>query len=261
MSRFVKDQLGDVISVPDFPKRIVSLVPSQTEFLYDLGLEERVVGITKFCIHPKDWFNSKTRIGGTKQVNIERVKALCPDLIIGNKEENTLEDIQELRKIAPVWMSDIATLEDSLTMMLEIGKLTNSFEKAQGITMRVKESFDNFVSPLSAKSVLYLIWKNPYMAAAGGTFIDDLLTRSLNLSNCLAPQTRYPAIDLEQFKHNPDYIFLSSEPFPFKETHKAELAQQFPNAKICLVDGEYFSWYGSRLLSTIDYFKRLIQEL
>ena len=99
------DQLQSEIRLDRVPRRIVSLVPSQTELLYDLGLEDEVVGITKFCIHPNKWFSSKDRIGGTKSINIDQVKSLAPDLIIGNKEENTIEDIERLREIAPVWMS------------------------------------------------------------------------------------------------------------------------------------------------------------
>ena len=261
MIRTVKDQLGDVITVPDFPIRIVSLVPSQTELLYDLGLGERVVGITKFCIHPQEWFETKTRVGGTKQVKLDVVKTLAPDLIIGNKEENTKEDIEALRSIAPVWMSDIETLGDALRMIAEVGELTQTQYKAHKIAQSIGDAFDSFQSSLTDKSVLYLIWKKPYMGVAEGTFIHDLLTKVLGFKNVLSPQSRYPICDLNDLKEQPDYVFLSSEPFPFSETHIAEIAELFPSSKIRLVDGEYFSWYGSRLLGTVDYFKRLIQEL
>jgi ABC-type Fe3+-hydroxamate transport system substrate-binding protein len=261
MHRSVKDQMGEIISVPDFPTRIVSLVPSQTELLHDLGLGERVVGITKFCVHPKEWFQTKTRVGGTKQVKLEAVKSLAPDFIIGNKEENTREDIEALRKIAPVWMSDIETLDHAQKMIVEIGALTNTLDKAKEIAAKIHTSFQAFSAPLTGKTVLYLIWKNPYMGAAEGTFIHDLLTNVLQLKNGLTPQKRYPAIDFDNFKEQPDYIFLSSEPFPFNESHILELEQRFPKSKVILVDGEYFSWYGSRLLGTVDYFKRLALEL
>lgn len=257
MSRLVKDQLGDVITVPDFPTRIVSLVPSQTELLYDLGLGERVVGITKFCIYPQEWFETKTRVGGTKQVKLDVVKSLEPDLIIGNKEENTREEIEELRKIAPVWMSDIDTLDDALKMISEIGSLTNTLDKAKEIAASIHTSFQEFQTPETGKTVLYLIWKNPYMGAAEGTFIHDLLTNVLQLKNGLTQQKRYPVIDFDNVKEQPDYIFLSSEPFPFNESHILELENRFPKSKIVLVDGEYFSWYGSRLLGTAEYFTSL----
>ena len=257
MFRTVKDQLGDVITVPDFPIRIVSLVPSQTELLHDLGLGERVVGITKFCVHPKEWFETKTRIGGTKQVNIEAVKALSPDLIIGNKEENTKEDIEALRVLAPVWMSDVEKLGDALRMIIELGDLTLSQDKANNIAQSIRGSFDSFQSTIKDKTVLYLIWKNPYMGAAEGTFIHDLLTNELGFKNVLSPQSRYPICDLNDLIDQPDYIFLSSEPYPFKKEDLDELVQRFPASNVLLVDGEYFSWYGSRLMGTAEYFASL----
>lgn len=257
MIRTVKDQLGDIITVPDFPIRIVSLVPSQTELLHDLGLGERVVGITKFCVHPKEWFKAKTRIGGTKQVNIEAVKALSPDLIIGNKEENTKDDIEALRELAPVWMSDIETLADALQMIIDVGALTDTLDNANDIAESIRASFDSFQSSIKDKSVLYLIWKNPYMGAAEGTFIHDLLTNELGFKNVLSPQSRYPICDLNDLKEQPDYIFLSSEPYPFKKEHMDELVQRFPFSNVLLVDGEYFSWYGSRLMGTAEYFASL----
>lgn len=261
MSRLVKDQMGKIVSVPAFPERIVSLVPSQTELLFDLSLGDRVVGITKFCVHPREWFQSKTRVGGTKQVKLDVVKSLAPDLIIGNKEENTLQDIEELRKIAPVWMSDIESLSDALKMIVDIGALTNAPNKANEIAESIHTSFQEFHVAVPGKTILYLIWKNPYMGAAEETFIDDLLTNVLQLKNCLTPLKRYPAIDFDNFKENPDYIFLSSEPFPFNKSHVLELEQRFPKSKIVLVDGEFFSWYGSRLLGTVSYFQRLRQQL
>ena len=262
MTLIFTDQLGNVITIPpDFPMRIVSIVPSQTELLYDLGLGERVVGITKFCVHPKEWFQSKTRVGGTKQVRLDVVKSLEPDLIIGNKEENTREDIEELRKVAPVWISDIETLDDALKMIVEIGALTNTSDKAKEIAATIHSSFQEFHAPENGKTVLYLIWKNPYMGAAEGTFIHDLLTNVLQFKNGLTPQKRYPLIDFDNFEEQPDYIFLSSEPFPFNESHILELEKRFPKSKIVLVDGEYFSWYGSRLMGTVGYLKRLFQEL
>jgi len=257
MIRTVKDQLGDVITVPVFPSRIVSLVPSQTELLYDLGLGERVVGITKFCVHPKEWFKAKTRIGGTKHVNIEDIKALSPDLIIGNKEENIKDDIEALREIAPVWMSDIETLGDAMRMIIEVGDLTLTQDKANNIAQSIRSAFDSFQFSIKDKSVLYLIWKNPYMGAAEGTFIHDLLTNELGFKNVLSPESRYSICDLNDLKEWPDYIFLSSEPYPFKKEDLDELTQHFPTSKVLLVDGEYFSWYGSRLLRTVEYLESL----
>lgn len=256
-----QDQLGDEIEISQEPKRIVSLVPSQTELLFDLGLDDRVVGITKFCVHPKNWFNSKMRIGGTKDVDIEKVKSLKPDLIIGNKEENTLKDIKVLREIAPVWMSDVNNLEQSIEMIMSVGEICNVSQKALYISNQITEKFDALELNGKGKSVLYFIWKNPYMVAAKDTFIDSILSNQLGLNNLMSNQSRYPSIELNDFSPEPDFIFLSTEPYPFKEKHLKEMNELFPKAKVTLVDGEYFSWYGSRLIGAPSYFKKLFKEL
>jgi len=253
------DQLNTTILLESTPKRIVSLVPSQTEFLYDIGLDEEVVGITKFCIHPSHWLKSKTLIGGTKNVDLEKVKALQPDLIIGNKEENTKEDIETLRAIAPVWMSDIFTLEDALSMMRSIGDMVGKSEESLGITSEIQRKFKEFKPQNSEKTILYLIWRKPYIGVASETFIDDMLQRC-GYSNVLKSFNRYPTLELEE-NLNPDIVLLSSEPYPFKEKHVLELKETFPKAEIKLVDGEMFSWYGSRLKNSVLYFKEMVKEL
>lgn len=256
----VKDQLGDEIKLQDAPQRIVSLVPSQTELLYDLGLDDRVVGITRFCVHPEEWFRSKKRIGGTKNVNIERVRSLDPDLIIGNKEENTLLDIQELREIAPVWMSDIFDLNDACDMITGVGEICQCLPKSVDLVDDIRKNFSK-LKPLSAeKSALYLIWKDPFMGAAEDTFINHILTQQLGFQNVLHGEVRYPTISLESID-SPDYIFLSTEPYPFNASHVEGIKQLFPAAEISLVDGEYFTWYGSRLKKAPSFFQKLLMEL
>ena len=253
------DQLNSTILLDSKPKRIVSLVPSQTEFLFDIGLEKEVIGITKFCIYPSHWLKTKTIIGGTKNVAIEKVRSLKPDLIIGNKEENTKEDIEALREIAPVWMSDVFNLEDALEMMSSIGEIVEKQEETQELVDNIKGQFDSFKPENLKLSVLYLIWRKPYIGVANDTFIDDMLKRC-GFKNILADQTRYPVLE-NLSELNPDVLFLSSEPYPFKEKHIQELHEIFPNAKIILVDGEMFSWYGSRLSESVDYFKWLCTEI
>jgi len=237
---------------------IVSLVPSQTELLIDLGLRDKLVGITKFCVHPLGLKKEVQLIGGTKNVKIDLVRSLNPDLIIGNKEENNQADIEALESILPTWMSDIFNLEDALEMILKVGEITGKAEKAEEIVSKIRLNFSQ-IQPLNKpnKSVLYLIWKNPYLAAGTNTFIDSML-ELLGFKNAL-DQDRYPEVDLT--KLNPDFIFLSSEPFPFKEKHVEELKNQFPESQVVLVDGEYFSWYGSRLIEAPAYFEQLLNEL
>ena len=251
------DQMRNTILLGHVPRRIVSLVPSQTEYLHDLGLEEEVVGITKFCIHPSTWRKTKTLVGGTKNISIDKVRALQPDLILGNKEENTKEDIEKLKSIAPVWMSDIYTLEDGLAMMQLLGELTGKEKEASSIIQTIKTQFKELTKFQGTHrgSVLYLIWDNPLIGVASNTFIDDLLNKA-GFVNVLSELTRYPTLtNLENI--HPTHVFLSSEPFPFQEKHLQKFQDLFPTATIQLVEGELFSWYGSRLLKSVAYLKKL----
>ena len=254
----VTDQLQQNFDFDSPPKRIVSIVPSQTELLWDLGIRDELVGITKFCIHPKIMHQTITHIGGTKNLNIEKIKSLKPDLIIGNKEENEQSQIEELQKHFPVWMSDIFTLDDSLQMIQSLGTLLHRETKALEITTQIATSFK--VLPQLNKRALYFIWNKPYMLAGRNTFIGDVLQR-LGLENAIIEtDSRYPAITIEEIKKlNPAVILLSSEPFPFNQTHINNLKKHLPNSTILIVDGEAFSWYGSRLIHSITEFERLLQ--
>ncbi len=255
------DQMKQTIRLESTPRRIVSLVPSQTELLHYLGLEDELVGITKFCIHPNVWFKTKTRIGGTKSVSFDKVKSLNPDLIIGNKEENAKEDIDALRSIAPVWMSDIYNLSDSIKMLRDLGEILDKVTKVDELISRIEAEFRSlreFALSHSSKgkSVLYFIWNDPGFLAGRNTFIDSMLTEC-GLINA-AKGDRYPDLDVSI---QPDLVFLSSEPFPFEEKHFSTYQEKYPNAKIVLVDGEMFSWYGSRLKDAPKYFRELLQSL
>lgn len=252
------DQMGRTFSLSHWPpKRIVSLVPSQTELLADLGLHKEVVGITKFCVHPSTWFNEKKRVGGTKTVDIQKVVALAPDLIIGNKEENDQGQIMALAQQFPIWMSDVPNLTQALDMIQRLGVITGKNEEAQVLASDIEKAFAS-LTPLSLPvKVAYLIWRKPYMVAASGTFIDDMLQR-VGYDNVFSPMVRYPEVSAAQLTAAaPDCIFLSSEPYPFGIKHMAELQEICPKSRIRLVDGELFSWYGSRLLRSPTYFASL----
>ena len=257
------DQMNRVVRLEKVPERIVSLVPSQTELLYDLGLGDRVVGITKFCVHPNDWFRNKTRVGGTKSVDFDKIKSLHPDLIIGNKEENEKSDIDRLTAEFPVWMSDIFTLSDAMDMIQHIGAITGTEKEAKSIVTDVQNGFSELEKWVNESfkedlSVAYFIWKDPDFCAGPNTFIDAMLHRC-GLKNYIQ-ETRYPEFSVAT-DQAPDVIFLSSEPYPFKEKHVLEFQEKFPNAKIQLVDGEMFSWYGSRLKHAPKYFQNLLEQL
>lgn len=254
--------MGREISFNFPPKRIISLVPSQTEFLYHLGLTDEIIGQTLFCIHPEEMHKSKPRIGGTKNYKFDKIAELKPDLIIGNKEENTREGVEELAALYPVWMSDIETLDDALEMMKGVASLVNKEREGIATISKIKQAFDGLHHFPPSKSTAYLIWRKPWMAAGHDTFINDMLGR-LGLKNVFQNlDSRYPEVSDEALvKANPELILLSSEPYPFKEKHIEELHSLCPGAKIILVDGELFSWYGSRLLHSVDYFKQLLPQI
>jgi ABC-type Fe3+-hydroxamate transport system substrate-binding protein len=252
----LKDQIGHLVEFKQTPKRIISLVPSQTELLYDLGADCEVIGITKFCIHPQKWKKNKTIIGGTKNIHHDKIARLKPDLIIANKEENTKEDIQKLQEHFQVYTSDIFTVKESFKMMEDLGLLLNKQNDALSLIQAIKTSFES-LNQATHKTVAYLIWQNPYMLAGKHTFIQSMLEIA-GFSNILkSDESRYPEVAVEELrKLNSDFIFLSSEPFPFKQKHLSEIENQ-TQIKTVLVDGEMFSWYGSRMLKFSDYIRRL----
>lgn len=259
------DQIGTTLTLTEAPQRIISIVPSQTELLYDLGLENHLVGITKFCVHPYHLKSTKKIVGGTKKVHYEKIRLLQPDIIIANKEENTKEIIEELQKIAPVWTSDIKTIDDNKAMISEFGKLFNCRTEADNLNKKIDfalNDFMRFVSNQEVRKVAYFIWKNPYMIAGSDNFIHEML--SLNrFQNIYAHKSRYPEIELKKIRleGDPDLVFLSSEPYPFNEEDAFEIGRFTHHAKTVFVDGEMFSWYGSRLLKAFEYFKKLHQRL
>lgn len=257
----VTDQLGRRVAVPFPPQRIVSLVPSQTELLFDLGLGAKVVGTTKFCIYPAEARMHTTVVGGTKNFNLEKIAALKPDLIIGNKEENYQDGIEQLAAKYPVWLSDISNLTEALEMIRRVGFIVGAKDKAAALADTIEASFAALATPETVAaapvSVAYFIWRKPYMVAATGTFIGDMLHRA-GFANAFAGLGRYPEISAEQLAGAaPQRIFLSSEPYPFAAKHVTEFQQLCPAATIEIVDGELFSWYGSRLLKSTAYFSQL----
>ena len=246
------DQMNRFVTLSERPKRIVSLVPSLTELLHYFSLDREVVGITKFCVHPKEWFDSKVRIGGTKNINLNRIRELNPDLIIGNKEENTESDIEALSEDFPVWMTDIDGFDDALKMIKGLGTVLGKETFSVRMVDMLHKSYENLGGIGKGKKVLYLIWDEPTYIAGTSTYIGSIIEKLGFVNDCQIE--RYPSIEVVH-PCDPDYVFLSSEPFPFKSKHIEKYKKQFPNSKVILVDGEMFSWYGSRMLLAMEYFK------
>lgn len=260
------DQLGTLHTFEKTPQRIVSLVPSQTELLYDLGLENNIVGITKFCVHPVHLKAAKKIIGGTKKVHTEKIKLLEPDIIIANKEENTPEIVKALSEICPVWVTDIISIDDNRKMIQDFGMIFNKRTEAQKLTDKINfalSDFLNFIKDKDTKKAAYFIWANPYMVAGNNTFINEILKINKFENIYAGREERYPEVIIQKMRiqGDPEIIFLSSEPFPFKDEHAFELGRYTHHAKTVFVDGEMFSWYGSRLIKAFDYFKLLHEKL
>lgn len=249
----IKDQIGHITETQQPVKRIISLVPSITEYICDIGLKENLVGITKFCIKPQELFETCTKIGGTKQVKLELIQTLQPDLIIANKEENTKEDIDFLSRLFPVYISDVNSLEDAYEMMLDLGKLTDKMVESTRLVNQIQELMSELKNKFLDYKVAYFIWKKPYLLCANKTFIHSVITH-LGFKNVVSNIDRYPEMTINEIQFlNPDFCLLSSEPYPFKESDAIEIDQLLKTKKCILVDGELFSWYGSRMLNWKDY--------
>lgn len=259
-----KDQLGRIIKLSaGAPHRIVSLVPSQTELLSDLGVEDRILGITKFCIHPKHLRQNTVVVGGTKNPNINRIKSLEPDLILCNKEENTLEIVSALKETAPIHVSDIVSMVDVFNLIDTYGRMLGCETRATSLISEIDKERTNFNSRFvkdQRLKVVYIIWKDPWMVAGGDTFINTMLEEAgfINLFNDVK---RYPQVSIDDpMLQKADLIFLSSEPYPFKLSHVIQLQKNFLNSRVKRVNGEYFSWYGSRIKKAYNYFETLLSQ-
>lgn len=230
-------------------RRIVSLVPSLTETLAALGLDEEVVGLTRFCVHPPGWRARKTIVGGTRNVRVDRVQALAPDLVLAVREENERDAVEAIAAFAPVVVFDIATVAEAFAAIAEIGRRTGRASEAAALAAEVASGFEA-LPPAAPLRAAYLIWRDPWMTVGGDTFIHDVMARA-GLVNVFADRTRYPAVTLAELADaRPDVLLLSTEPYPFAEAHVAEAQALVPGARVALADGEAFSWYGARLRET-----------
>lgn len=259
MAKEFVDHLGRRVELKNFPpQRIISLCPSQTETLFALGLQKKVIGRTRFCVHPKPEINAIERVGGTKEVKYERIEALLPDLIVGEKEENTKVMVGELEKLAPVYITEVQTLSDAFQMVRDLGNLGGKSKVGEALAQRIESGIQS-IRPFKEKiPCLYFIWRDPWMVAGANTFIDAIL-QLCGFEN-VAPKggSRYPELTPEFISNSgAACILLSSEPYPFQEKHFSEI-KAMTDVPVELVDGEMFSWYGSHLLEAVPYLKEKI---
>ncbi len=250
----IKDATGKILTLKNTPQKIVSLVPSQTHLLWKLGLEREVAGITRFCKYPEHWKKSKRIVGGTKDVKIDRILALNPDLILANKEENTKETVEKLAAKFPVYVAEVVSWNDNLAFIADVGKMTGKTEKALEIISGLKNLKLLLKKHKKSQKVLYFIWRNPFMLAGNNTFIHTMLHLLGFQNEAVKLEGRYPVLTEENMALlSPELILLSSEPYPFKEKHRDEIQKLFPRAEIKFVDGEPFTWFGAYPLEAGSY--------
>ncbi|HJW16616.1 MAG TPA: helical backbone metal receptor, partial [Flavisolibacter sp.] len=214
------------------------------------------------------WFQKKTRIGGTKQLDLEKIRKLQPDLVIASREENVEEQINELARDLPVWISDINDMDGAMSMITSIGSITGKEAKARALRQRIEKEFNNLKAAIQNKNqAVYLIWKDPLMTVGGDTFINHMM-ECAGFINLFKDKTRYPVItpvDIQSLnvetRGSSCLILLSSEPYPFRQKHIEELQVELPGYRFLLVDGEMFSWYGSRLEKAPAYFLELHKQI
>lgn len=227
-------------------QRIISLVPSLTELLIDLGLDAQLAGRTRFCVHPKPQVESIPIMGGTKNPRLDKIRQAHPDLIIANKEENRAPDIRELMEDFEVEVTDIATIEDALITIHQLGQKLGVADQSKALIRDIQKRLEERPEEPDLRTA-YLIWKDPWMTVGRDTYIHDVLGH-WNMPNVFSGQQRYPKFELDALKsYHPDLILLSSEPYPFEEKHLAQIEDACPAARVLLVEGEWFSWYGSHM--------------
>ncbi|WP_153721000.1 helical backbone metal receptor [Sporosarcina cascadiensis] len=251
MKKEVTDHLGRTLLYEFPPKRIVTLCPGITETLFALGLEEEIAGRTRYCIYPEA-AKQVPAVAGTKDLNLEKIHAVKPDLIIMEKEENTKEMVETLSEFYPVYVAEVQTIDDAFRMITDMGTLTDRQQQADLLAADINQAFAELPA-LPAARVAYVIWKKPYMVAGRSTYINTLLQRIGFITPFAESADRYPAVTEEQFKEAKlDLVLLASEPYPFKEKQQKQFQDMLPDSSIQLIDGEMF-WYGARMLLSANY--------
>lgn len=235
--------------------RIVSLVPSVTELVCDLGLAPQLVGRTGFCVHPWETVRRVPKVGGTKDVKLEKVRELEPTHVIVNVDENRREDAEALAEFVPeVVVTHPLEPRDNLGLYRRLGSIFDREAEAERLCDEFESAYARAAAgEHPAEDVLYLIWRDPWMTIAPDTYISRTLALFGWRTLPAEAEERYPEVDLAAHAGRVGRVLLSSEPFHFKQRHVGEVAAQVPGAAVSLIDGEMTSWYGSRAIAGLDY--------
>ena len=241
--------------------RIVCLVPSITELVCDLGLAGQLVGRTGFCIHPRETVRAIPKVGGTKDVRLERIRELAPTHVIVNVDENTRETADALAGfVEHVIVTHPLAPEDNLALYRLLGAIFDRRDAARTLCERLQDALHRTARARAARppqGVLYLIWREPWMTVSRETYIAAMLAQVGWHTLPAGTDERYPAVDLAAYAGRVDRVLLSSEPFHFKEHHLDEVRALVPGARVSMIDGEMTSWYGSRAIAGLEYLQGL----
>lgn len=255
----ITDHLGRTVTVPDTPKRIVSICPAITSTIFEFGAGDTLVGRTEYCIFPVHEVEKVPIVGGTKQVDFARIRELNPDLIVAEKEENTKVIVQTLAKEFPVFVFEVQSIQHNERFIRDVGKLVGKEQAAADMLEKVKTSFATFPK-IEGATAAYMIWQEPYMVVGHDTFINAVLTSMGLVNPFIDKKSRYPIIQFDQIQAaNLDYLLLASEPFHFTNEHREAFQKILPNTKVLNVDGEMF-WYGSQSVPGFRYMPTIFKD-
>lgn len=260
----IQDARGTQHGLEHPAQRIVSLVPSATETLHRLGVADRIVGVTRFCVHPSPWVKHVPKVGGTKDIELERVLDLKPDLVVGNCEENTREIFEALDPHVPVWAPLPKTIPEAIADIGHLGMLTGTESVAKAFQAQATDAWEQAKSQAQSFTYAYFIWNDPWMSISNDTFIARMLESVGGVNVFGDHPDRFPVIDMKgKITAIPDVVFLSSEPFPFKEKHREQLCNDtaIPLNNVRFIDGEYASWHGHRMIEGLSYLTKRTPDL
>jgi len=256
MKRVVIDQLNRKIEINNNLNNIISLVPSLTELLFFLKMDEQVKGITNFCVHPSDKLSDKVIVGSPLHVDYEKIEQINPDIIIAGKSENNKNNIEKIAEKYPVWVSDVRSIEDACKMIEKIGMICNQSDLSYNITKNISVGFDSLADKTKIK-VCYLVWEKPFMVAGNNNYINDILKKT-GLINVFEHKEGYAKVTAKEMQEcQADFVLLPSEPYKFDNSHISTYKNLINKATVLLVDGQLFSWYGNRMLLAINYLKNM----
>lgn len=262
------DASGVALEIARPPRRIVCLIPSTTELLCELGLADAIVGITAYCIEPRDVVRTKRKVGGEKNPDLDAIRALAPDLVIANVEENLRDHVETLRAWnVPVWVTYPRTVLDTIAFVRETGAVTGTEARAGALADELASLYEATRAATAARPavpVFYPIWRDPYMTIGRDTYIHDVLA-TVGARNVFGDRERYPTVTLEEMAaRSPAVIVLPDEPFRFRRAHVKDF-EAFPDVpavrdgRIHLMDGKIFCWHGPRLAEALKTLPRLFQ--